>query len=109
MGHFGTTVQSGDTGTVLGVARGSGKLVRVEYLRRRADSFAARPDLDIGGTRGDGYPRFGVPRYLEDAWGHPTYAQIFSNINPIWEVTPSVSYSFNSYCKLTAEVMLHVQ
>ena len=34
------------------------------------------------------------------------YAQIFANTNPIWEVTPSVSYSFNSYCKLTAEVML---
>ena len=102
MGHFETTVQSGDTGKILGVTVVTGNsyalniygAVLTASVQDQTWTWAVRlamviPDSGFQGT-----------------WAPATYAQIFSNTNPIWEVTPSVAFSFNSYCKLTAEVML---
>jgi Phosphate-selective porin O and P len=102
MGHFGTTVQSGDTGTVLGVPVVTGNSyglnifggMLIASLQDPTWTWAVRlamviPDSGFQGT-----------------WTTGTYAQIFSNTNPIWEVTPSVTYTFSQFVKLTAEVML---
>lgn len=110
MGHFGTTVQSGDTGTVLGVAAVAGNSYALNIYGAELTASLQDPTWTFAVRLAMVIPDSG----FQGAWKNvtvggvttSTYAQIFSNINPIWEVTPSVSYSLNSYCKLIAEVML---
>ena len=120
MGHFDTTVQSGDTGKVLGATPAPGNSYALNIygaeltvsLQDPTWTLAVRgsmviPDSGFQGTwKNSTTTTANLGTGAVTTTTTSTYAQIFSNINPIWEVTPSVSYSFNSYCKLTAEVML---
>ncbi len=102
LGHFDTTVKSGDTGKILGVTAVAGNsyalnIYGAELIASLQDptwTWAVRlsmviPDSGFKGT----------------SINTTTYTRIFTSTT-IWEVTPSVTYTFNSYCKLTAEVML---
>jgi hypothetical protein len=101
-GHFETTVQSGDLGNVLGVPAVPGNSYALNIYGAVLTASVQDPTWTWAVRLAAVLPDSG----FQGTWKPLTYAQIFSNTNPIWEVTPSVTYSFNSYCKLTAEVML---
>src|SRR5208282_5678488 len=81
MGHFGNTVQSGDTGKILGVTVVTGNsyalniygAVLTASVQDQTWTWAVRLAMVI--------PDSGFP----GTWAPATYAQIFSNTNPIWE------------------------
>jgi hypothetical protein len=110
LGHFDTTVLSGDTGKVFGVTvvHGTSYALNIYGAELTASlqdptwTWAVRlavvvPDAGLIGTWSTAV--VGPPAIYR-------YAQIFANINPIWEVTASASYSFNPFAKLITEAML---
>ncbi len=102
MGHFGDTVQAGDTGTVFGVPVVEGTWYALNIYGAELTASLQDPTWTWAVRLAAVLPDSG----FQGTWKTGTYAQIFSNTDPILEVTPSVTYTFNSFCKLTAEVML---
>ena len=108
IGHFGTTVQSGDTGTVLGqnVVAGTSYNLNIfgaELIASIQDpvwTWALRLAMVIPDSGFQGGYNYNSTTKVT------SYGYIFANTNPIWEVTPAVSYNFNRFVKVTTEVML---
>jgi len=105
IGHFDTTVQAGDTNAsdkILGqpVVAGNSYSLNIfgaELIASIQDpvwTWALRlamviPDAGLQG------------QYTATS----AFVNIFANTNPIWEVTPAVSYNLNRFVKVTTEVM----
>ena len=105
MGHFQTTVQSGDTtGTILGVSTATlgGNSYALNIFGGVLTASLQNPTWALALRLAVVLP----DSALQGTWTTGTYAPIFANTNPVWEVTPSVTFAFSQYVKLTAEAML---
>lgn len=103
LGHFSTTVESGDTGTVFGVTPPVGTTYNLNIYGAELIASVQGPKWSYATRAAMVIPDSGFKGTSTNA---TTYGNIFANTNPIWEVTPSVTYTFNEFAKLTTEVML---
>ena len=101
--HFQTTVESGDTGKVMGATPAVGTSYKLNIYGGELIASLQGPKLSYATRVAMVIPDSGLKGTSTNA---TTYGPIFANTNPIWEVTPSVTYSFNKFVKLTTEVMM---